>query len=174
MKSYVLPKTDPWSGKEIVRGKFYYAPHRRHWGVWVTYVYADGTEENGGNFVGDLLTKKAAARYCYCHNGWRKKIKDYPAEHPEVSIISKNLGKFTPKGEWIVVRVLNEDSPYVFGVGRMQVEMTSNNDGPVGCCKGKHTPYDFGFMKQDINNGITVLVIGKDDYIWRESDEGQY
>ena len=49
-------------------GKYYYAPHRRNFGVWqwtaVTETGASGT------FVKDFQSKEAAKEYVWKMNGW--------------------------------------------------------------------------------------------------------
>ena len=47
-------------------GQFYYAPHRRLWGVWQWH-------ESGsyGEFVRDFETRDAAVLEVYRRNGWR-------------------------------------------------------------------------------------------------------
>lgn len=162
---------DTFCGKEVAKLRYRYAPHRRHWGVWVYYTYSDGTEGMGGNFVKTCITKREAERFCYCMNGWKKKVEDYAADFPAIKVVSRNLGNITLKGKWIIVRVTNDDSPNVFGTDRMEVLMTSaENDGPVGRCNGKGTAYDYGLLRIDTLDGITVLVIGKDDFVYREED----
>ena len=57
--------------KEMKEGQYYYAPHRRSWGVWIvgaTGVY--GTRMD--TFVSDFSTKIQAESFVYKMNGWRK------------------------------------------------------------------------------------------------------
>ena len=60
------------SGKEITMkaevGKYYYAPHRRNFGVWQW----DWVSEKGasGRFVKDFCTKEEAREYVWKMNGW--------------------------------------------------------------------------------------------------------
>lgn len=52
-------------------GQYYYAPHRRKWGVW---LHIGGNEEGGfGKFIEDFPTKEEARREVYRRNGWRLK-----------------------------------------------------------------------------------------------------
>lgn len=49
-------------------GQYYYAPHRRLWGVWQHHDLGDGYAT--GEFYGDFATKEAARRKVYELNGW--------------------------------------------------------------------------------------------------------
>ena len=62
------------SEKEITMkaevGKYYYALHRRNWGVWVwTSVTETGAS---GTFVKDFQSKEEAREYVWAMNGWGK------------------------------------------------------------------------------------------------------
>lgn len=53
-------------------GEYYYAPHRRKWGVWKR-VIPDGDTSGTmtGTFVQDFETKEEARRFVYEKNGWK-------------------------------------------------------------------------------------------------------
>ena len=51
-------------------GKYYFAPHRRFWGVWLYHE-----SENGGGygeFIQDFKTKEDAKSFVYNKNGYNK------------------------------------------------------------------------------------------------------
>lgn len=52
-------------------GEYYYAPHRRKWGVWQWQELGGGF--GAGSFVGDFNTKEEAEREVYRLNGWNNK-----------------------------------------------------------------------------------------------------
>ena len=48
-------------------GQYYYAPHRRRWGIWQYH----GTPSSGyGTFIGSYPNKEAARKEVYRLNGW--------------------------------------------------------------------------------------------------------
>jgi hypothetical protein len=49
-------------------GQYYYAPHRRQWGVWQYHDHGNGY--GSGTFVKDLPTKEDARKEVYRLNGW--------------------------------------------------------------------------------------------------------
>ena len=51
-------------------GQYFYAPHRRNWGVW---LYHKTSERGGhGEFIRDYNTKEEAKKAVYDLNGWFK------------------------------------------------------------------------------------------------------
>lgn len=54
-------------------GQYYYAPHRRNFGVWQWTEVS----ENGacGTFIKDFMSKEEAREYVWQHNGWGKPSK---------------------------------------------------------------------------------------------------
>ena len=60
---------------DVKDGQYYYAPHRRSWGVW----RAGNTDVKGirsDTFISDFGTKIQARDFVYRMNGWRKPIDD--------------------------------------------------------------------------------------------------
>ena len=58
---------------EVKDGQYYYAPHRRSWGVWK----AGNTDAKGvraDDFISDFATKIQAENFVYRMNGWIKAI----------------------------------------------------------------------------------------------------
>ena len=56
---------------EVKDGEYFYAPHRRSWGVWK----AGKTSANGirmDDFIMDFSTKIQARNFVYKCNGWKK------------------------------------------------------------------------------------------------------
>lgn len=56
---------------EVKDGQYYYAPHRRSWGVW----RAGKTSDKGirsDTFISDFATKIQAENFVYKMNGWKK------------------------------------------------------------------------------------------------------
>lgn len=51
-------------------GQYYYAPHRRSWGIWQYHDHGDGY--GSGTFIKDLPTKEDARKEVYRLNGWGK------------------------------------------------------------------------------------------------------
>ncbi|MBR2629906.1 MAG: hypothetical protein IKM12_02250 [Alistipes sp.] len=53
---------------KAILGQYYYAPHRRSYGVWQW----DWVSEKGasGRFVKDFCTKEEAREYVWKMNGW--------------------------------------------------------------------------------------------------------
>lgn len=47
-------------------GQYYYAPHRRMWGIW-------RNEGLSATFIGDYPTKEEAKSEVYRLNGWKQK-----------------------------------------------------------------------------------------------------
>ena len=52
-------------------GQYYYAPHRRSWGVWKKGKVVDGVSVND-EFISDFSTKIQAEAFVFRMNGWRK------------------------------------------------------------------------------------------------------
>lgn len=55
---------------EVRDGEYYYAPHRRSWGVW----RAGKTSANGvrsDTFISDFATKIQAKEFVYKMNKWK-------------------------------------------------------------------------------------------------------
>lgn len=50
-------------------GQYYYAPHRRQWGVWQHHEMSDGYAY--GSFIGDFPTRDEARREVFARNGWK-------------------------------------------------------------------------------------------------------
>lgn len=48
-------------------GQYYYAPHRRMWGVWQWHQFKNG---GVGTFYKDYPTKEDARKEVYRLNGW--------------------------------------------------------------------------------------------------------
>jgi hypothetical protein len=53
---------------EMKVGQFYYAPHRRMWGVWKNHNHGNGC--SSGEFIMDFPSKDSARRFVYKMNGW--------------------------------------------------------------------------------------------------------
>ena len=51
-------------------GQYYYAPHRRMWGIWKYHGNGNGCH---GDFVKDVPTKEEASKEVYRLNGWKPK-----------------------------------------------------------------------------------------------------
>lgn len=51
-----------------VDGQYYYAPHRRMWGIWQHHEHIGGIST--GDFIKDCSTKEEARREVYWLNGW--------------------------------------------------------------------------------------------------------
>lgn len=49
-------------------GQYYYAPHRRMWGVWQYHDHGNGC--GSGTFYNDYPTKEDARKEVYRLNGW--------------------------------------------------------------------------------------------------------
>ena len=60
-------------------GQYYYAPHRRQWGIWQYHSWKnfDGSgnviEMGTGKFIKDCPTKEEARKEVYRLNGWKQK-----------------------------------------------------------------------------------------------------
>ena len=54
---------------EVREGQYYYAPHRRSWGVWKKGATINGYTMDA--FVTDFATKERARTYVYNMNGWK-------------------------------------------------------------------------------------------------------
>ena len=53
-------------------GQYYYAPHRRMWGVWKRVVPdGDASGTMTGTFVQDFKTKEEARAFVFEKNGWK-------------------------------------------------------------------------------------------------------
>lgn len=52
-------------------GQYYYAPHRRSWGIWQNKELGGGAST--GTFIKDCPTKEEAAKEVYRLNGWKPK-----------------------------------------------------------------------------------------------------
>jgi len=55
---------------EVKDGQYYYAPHRRSWGVW----RAGKTSDKGvrsDTFISDFATKIQAQNFVYKMNNWK-------------------------------------------------------------------------------------------------------
>lgn len=52
-------------------GEYYYAPHRRNWGVWKHIVSSESSSY--GVFHRDFNTKEEARAEVYRLNGWKLK-----------------------------------------------------------------------------------------------------
>ena len=52
-------------------GQYYYAPHRRMWGIWKHHE--DGNGYSHGDFIKDVPTKEEASKEVYRLNGWKQK-----------------------------------------------------------------------------------------------------
>lgn len=55
---------------EYKDGQYYYAPHRRMWGVWKWHRFESGG--GTGTFYKDFVTKEDARDEVYRLNGWKK------------------------------------------------------------------------------------------------------
>ena len=49
-------------------GEYYYAPHRKSWGVWQNHNHGGGV--SSGTFIKDFPTKELARIFVYGLNGW--------------------------------------------------------------------------------------------------------
>lgn len=54
--------------EQMKEGQFYYAPHRRLWGVWKNHNHGNGTST--GEFIADFPSKDSARRFVYKANNW--------------------------------------------------------------------------------------------------------
>ena len=54
---------------ERKEGEYYFAPHRRSWGVWKTGKTVNGVQSD--DFIMDFSTKIQARNFVYRMNGWR-------------------------------------------------------------------------------------------------------
>lgn len=54
--------------RKLKDGQYYYAPHRRRWGVWQHHEQVDGVST--GIFIKDFPTKDEARDEVYRLNGW--------------------------------------------------------------------------------------------------------
>jgi hypothetical protein len=55
---------------KAILGQYYYAPHRRNFGVWQwTEVSGNGAY---GTFIKDFRSKEEAREYVWLMNGWGK------------------------------------------------------------------------------------------------------
>lgn len=52
-------------------GQYYYAPHRRMWGVW--QYHDNGNGHGSGTFYKDYPTKDEARKEVFRLNGWKEK-----------------------------------------------------------------------------------------------------
>lgn len=52
-------------------GQYYYAPHRRMWGIWRNEELGNGFRT--GTFIKDCLTREEAKSEVYRLNGWKQK-----------------------------------------------------------------------------------------------------
>ena len=52
-------------------GQYYYAPHRRQWGVWKHHEGENGAAS--GEFICDFRTKEDAKTFAYKMNGYTLK-----------------------------------------------------------------------------------------------------
>ncbi len=55
-------------------GQYYYAPHRRSWGVW-QWDWVSETGGASGKFIKDFCTREEAREYVWQQNGWGKPSK---------------------------------------------------------------------------------------------------
>lgn len=58
-------------GMMMTSGEYYYAPHRRSWGVWKRNPVSNGVMID--DFIADYQTKEEARREVYRLNGWNYK-----------------------------------------------------------------------------------------------------
>lgn len=54
--------------RKLKDGQYYYAPHRRRWGVW--QHHEQGNNVSSGIFIKDFPTKEEARDEVYRLNGW--------------------------------------------------------------------------------------------------------
>lgn len=54
--------------RKLKDGQYYYAPHRRRWGVWQHHEQGNGV--SSGIFIKDFPTKDEARDEVYRLNGW--------------------------------------------------------------------------------------------------------
>ena len=61
----------------IKDGQYYYAPHRRQWGIWQYHEekVSDQCSVGSGTFIKDCPTKEEARKEVYRLNGWNKNEK---------------------------------------------------------------------------------------------------
>jgi len=50
-------------------GQYYYAPHRRSFGIWLHHE--EGNGYSSGEFIKDCLTREEARAEVYRLNGWK-------------------------------------------------------------------------------------------------------
>jgi len=53
---------------KLKEGQYYYAPHRRQWGIWQHHIHSNGVCI--GDFIKDCPTKEDARKEVYRLNGW--------------------------------------------------------------------------------------------------------
>jgi len=58
---------------DIREGQYFYAPHRRSWGVWKAGKMSEKTGVRMDDFVSDFSTKIQAQNFCYKMNGYTLK-----------------------------------------------------------------------------------------------------
>lgn len=51
-------------------GEYYYAPHRRFWGIWQNRIQPNNTAV--GMFIKDCNSKQEAREEVFRLNGWKK------------------------------------------------------------------------------------------------------
>ena len=53
-------------------GQYFYAPHRRSWGIWQYHEkkISDQVSVGSGTFIKDLPTREEARKEVYRLNGW--------------------------------------------------------------------------------------------------------
>lgn len=59
---------------EAKEGQYYYAPHRRSWGVWKRGREVNGTRAD--EFISDFATKIQASNFVYKMNGFNNDKKE--------------------------------------------------------------------------------------------------
>jgi hypothetical protein len=58
---------------EVKDGEYYYAPHRRSWGVWKAGKRDPKSGVRFDDFIMDFSTKIQARNFVYTANGWNKR-----------------------------------------------------------------------------------------------------
>lgn len=58
----------------VKEGQYYYAPHRRSWGVWKAGRTVNGVRMD--DFITDFATKIQARNFVYKMNNWSMNDKD--------------------------------------------------------------------------------------------------
>lgn len=66
-----MERKNEMSGEHSPTAQYYYAPHRRLWGIWEVRRTADGIVP--GDFVRDCQTREEARREVYRLNNWKYK-----------------------------------------------------------------------------------------------------